>query len=128
MAGLTFDTGPLIALERGDARAEGWLQVALEEGTAWIVPAVAVAECWRGGSRSALLARALRTCRFRATDDGIARAAGSLLGAVGSDATIDAIVVATAASEGADVLTTDPDDLRPLAAALGVRVLELSDG
>jgi len=54
-----------------------------------------------------------------ATDESIARHAGALLASADSAAAIDAIVVATAATkEDAFVLTTDPDDLAPLAALL----------
>lgn len=125
MAGLVFDSGPLIALERGDARAEAWLQLAIERGLVPTVPAVVVAETWRGGARSARLARILRLCRVRQLDDPLARAAGTLLAARQSSATIDAIVVAAAAAEGANVLTGDPGDLSPLADGLDVRVLDL---
>ena len=50
------------------------------------------------------------------TNETIARAGGRLLGDAGSDATIDAIVVATAAEAGGSVvLTSDPVDLNALA-------------
>jgi hypothetical protein len=61
----------------------------------------------------------------RQLDDPLARAAGTLLAARQSSATIDAIVVAAAAAEGANVLTGDPGDLSPLADGLDVRVLDL---
>lgn len=125
MARIVFDTGPLIGLERRDARAEGWLQVAIEDGVVPTVPAAALAEAWRGRSRSAILARALRLCRVRVTDESVARTAGELLALTGGAATIDAIVVATAALDGADVLTADVRDLTPLGERAGVRVLEL---
>lgn len=125
MAGIVFDTGPLIGLERGDARAEGWLQASVEYGVVPRVPAAALAEAWRGGRRSAILARALRSCRVRVTDESVARTAGELIAVTGGDATVDAIVVATAALDGADVLTADLGDLAPLGDRAGVRVLAL---
>lgn len=125
MAGVVFDSGPLIGLERREARARSWLQVAIEDGFVPRVPAVVLAEAWRGGRRSASLASALRACDVRATDEPVARAAGELIAAAGRGATIDAIVVATAALEGADVLTGDIDDLTPLGERAGVRILEL---
>lgn len=105
MAGLTIDTGAPIALERQDHRVEAWLQRAVERGVAPSVPAVALAESWRGGARSALLARALRFCQLREIDEALARAAGELLARVGGSATIDALVVATAARHGGPWLT-----------------------
>lgn len=125
MARIVFDTGPLIGLERRDAHAEGWLQVAIQDGVVPMVPAAALAEAWRGGPRSANLARALRSCRVRVTDESVARTAGELLTVIGGAATIDAIVVATAALDGADVLTADVDDLAPLGEWADVLVLEL---
>lgn len=125
MARIVFDTGPLIGIERRDVRAEGWLQALLEYGVVPRIPAAALAEAWRGGRRSANLGRALRSCRIRATDEPVARTAGELLAVAGGNSTVDAIVVATAALDGAGVLTADLDDLAPLGARAGVRVIGL---
>lgn len=125
MAGLSLDSGVLIALERRDGRARAWLREAVDRVVVPSVAAVALAECWRGGARSPTLAQALRYCVVRATDELIARRAGELLGALRSDQTIDAIVITTAQLYNEDVLTADPDDLIPLASRAGVRVLEL---
>ena len=123
--GLTLDSGALIAIERRDRRASAWLAEAVDRGTPPNVSAVVVAEVWRGGRRSALLARALRLCRIIPADEAVARAAGELLAAAGSDATIDALVVTAAAIAGDAVLTSDPHDLAPLGARVGVTVLGL---
>lgn len=49
-------------------------------------------------------------------DEAVGRTAGGLLGAASSDATVDAIVVATVIAEGGGViLTGDPDDFAALA-------------
>jgi len=61
----------------------------------------------------------------RVTDESVARTAGELLAVMGGAATIDAIVVATAALDGADVLTAVVEDLAPLGECTGVLVLEL---
>jgi predicted NAD/FAD-binding protein len=61
----------------------------------------------------------------RATDESVARAAGELLAVAGGEATIDAIVVATAALEAADVLTADTRDLTALGERAGVRIFKL---
>lgn len=125
MARIVFDTGVLIGLDRSDARAWGWLEVAIESEVVPDVPAPVLAEAWRGGRHSANLARFLKACRVRATDEPVARTAGELLAKVGGNATVDAIVVATAALERADVLTVDVGDLAPLGERAGVRVLAL---
>ena len=125
MAGVTFDSGVLIGLERADRSAQGWYGVTIGRGMTPRVPAVVVAETWRGGARAARLARALAACAITETDERIARVAGELLGVTRSANTIDALVVATAARFGDAVLTADPDDLAPLVAALGVGLLVL---
>lgn len=117
MAGVSFDTGVLIGLERGEHAAWAWLKRAAERGKPPLVSAVAVAEASRGGARSQpLLARALRACDVRPLDERLARMAGAALASVGGGAgTVDAIVAATAADAGALLVTGDPDDMAPLA-------------
>ncbi|HVS28385.1 MAG TPA: PIN domain-containing protein [Solirubrobacteraceae bacterium] len=123
MGDLVFDSGPLIGLDRGEARAEALLTVATTASAIVVVPAVVLAECWRGGSRNALLGRALHACELVATTPEQARFAGELLGRARSDDTIDALVVATAIARDATVVTGDPDDVAPLAALAGVTVI-----
>ena len=120
MGGATLDAGPLIGLERLDREVENWVAAALEEEVDLRVPAPVIAEVWRGGRRSAALARRLAMFEVVALDDATARRAGELLAAVGGSATVDAMVVATAAQRGDAVLTSDTDDLAPLARAAGV--------
>ena len=124
MAGLTLDAGPLIAWDRGDRLAHAWIAEAQERKLVPRVAAPVIAEVWRGGRRSARLAHLLKACRVDPADDPLARYAGELLGACGGDSTIDALVVAHAARCGDDVLTTDPQDLTPLAQRAGVRLIE----
>lgn len=85
------------------------------------VPAVVLAEALTGDHRrDHATDRLLRTCRVRDVDEATAREAARLRTATGRAGTVsaaDAVVAAFAGSrpDGA-ILTTDPDDLRSLAA------------
>lgn len=113
MAGLSFDTGVLIALQRRDARAWAWLRRATERGRPPLVSSVALAEACRG-PRQTWLATALRGCDVVPVTDTLARAAGLASGATGAT-TLDAIIAATAAVRGAILLTADVGDMQVLA-------------
>jgi len=84
-----------------------------------IVPAVVVAATTRGGPRDATVNRVIKTVEDVApvTED-VAREAGRLLaGARKSNATMDALIVASAARrESTIILTGDIDDITALAA------------
>ena len=124
MAGVTLDSGPLVLIDRGDDTMLAWLEVARQRGARLRTPAVAVAEVWRGGPRAARLARALAGVDVIDVDQRLARNAGILLGKASTKQrrllAIDALVVACAALGQDLVLTTDPDDLGPLADAAGL--------
>lgn len=114
MAGVSFDASVLIALDRGDERAWAWMKRAAGRHQPPIVCAAAVAEAWRDGRVQARLARALNACDVRPVDEHLAKAAGEALAAVGGG-TVDAVVAACAARDGALLVTDDPHDLRALA-------------
>lgn len=120
-----LDAGPLIGIERGDGRTLAWIRNAIRREIVLSVPATVIAEVWRGGARSARLARLLSLCQIEELDVRTARRAGELLAATRSSETLDAVLVASAAGRNDAVLTGDPDDVRPLARAAGVRVLAL---
>lgn len=115
MAGLTLDAGALIAIDRGEERVRAWLAAALRRGELPTVPAVAVAEVWRDGSRQARLARFLAGVVVEPLDQELAQRAGELQGRTATDDPVDAVVAASAASRGDQVLTSDPDDMQRLA-------------
>lgn len=120
--GFTLDAGSLIAWERRHARAMRLLDRACEHRIALTVPAVVIAEWWRG--RSGWRERMQRSFEVEPMDEALARAAGEALAAVRGATTIDAIVVASAARRGDVILTSDVGDLSRLAAHFGgVRVL-----
>lgn len=88
------------------------------------VPSVAVAEWWRG--QKGPTARLLDAFTVKPTTRSLATIAGEALAELrlGSEDTIDAIVMASAASRGDTVYTSDFDDLTRLATYFpGVRVL-----
>jgi predicted nucleic acid-binding protein len=116
MGGVTFDTGALIGLERGRTRALHVLALADPERRPITVPAVVVAEWWRGAS--VVRGRIRKGIQVEATDELLAKLAGEALAGLGRRArvdaslTIDAIVMASAARRGDVVYTSDVDDLR----------------
>ncbi|MFT3817873.1 MAG: PIN domain-containing protein [Rubrivivax sp.] len=114
MAGLTLDAGAVIGFERDDRRVVAHLKAALLAGREVTVPAVVVAEAWRGGPRSARIARLLAGCVVESVGETLARAAGEAMAKVSKAGTIDALVMACAARRGDAVLTSDPDDLTAL--------------
>jgi predicted nucleic acid-binding protein len=102
------------------------LKAALASGAELTVPAVVIAEVWRGGPRSARVAHLLASCIVDEVGDSLARDAGEALGRARGSDTIDALVMASAAKRGDAVLTSDPDDLRRLKAQFPrVRVVAL---
>ena len=122
MAGVTYDTGALIAAERGDRRM--WARHAglLAEEVLPTVPVGVLAEAWRGGSRHANLARFLAPCIVDPFERQAAERVGVLLGQVAGAQVVDASVVEGAARRGDAVVTSDPDGLDRLAQAAGVAV------
>src|SRR5262245_6863457 len=97
-AGVTLDSGALLALERGDGRMVALLQQALRSKTRFHVPAGVVGQCWRSGARQAILSRFLKSAdvEVEPLDEHLARAAGELCGATGTEDVIDASVVIVA--------------------------------
>lgn len=116
MAGVTLDTGALIAIERGDQRLQALIDEAATRGADITVPAGVVAQAWRASARQARLSRFLRLDAVTtvALDDSEARAAGALCGHAGTADVIDASVVICARSRGHAVVTGDAGDLAVL--------------
>lgn len=109
-----------------DTSVQAWLACAQEADADVVVSAATVAEVVRGTSRDATVHRVLKTVEVLDVDGTLARAAGALLGAAGTDATVDALVVATAVHAGDRVgairrvvLTSDEPDIAALAEVSG---------
>jgi hypothetical protein len=119
---LVFDTGALIALERNDRAMWQRLKLALQAREAPLSHGGIVGQAWRGrGPRQALLARALDVLDIRRLDAVLGRAAGELLARAKQDDVIDAALVLLA-SDGDRIITSDPEDLAPLARAADLDV------
>lgn len=116
---ITLDSGVLIGFERGKGHIRALLEEAWDADLAVFVPTVVVAEAWRGGARSARVARLLAASTIQPLLERVARKAGEACAHMRSATTIDAIVVASAHASGTTVVTSDPDDLVALAAHFG---------
>jgi predicted nucleic acid-binding protein len=109
-----FDTGALIAAERGKERAVRFLKLVQRGRARILIPLPVVAEWWRG--RTDTREQILAASRVVASLE-IVQAAGialSRLRDVHAKLTIDAIVMATAALTDAIVVTSDPADFERL--------------
>lgn len=125
-AGLTLDTGALIAADRGDRAFWSFWKRAISSDVDVTVPAPVLAQAWRG-PRSARIASVVTACVIESLDGERAKAVGVLLGRSQTDDVVDATVVSGASQRGDDVLTSDPADIGRLAAhAPGLaRILDL---
>ena len=114
---MTLDAGALIAVERDEREVAAGIEAAYRRGDPAVIPAVALAQAWRGptSARIDLLARHARIEPF--TEER-ARAVGELLARSGTSDVVDAAVALSAASRGGVLLTSHPDDMRRLAAYL----------
>lgn len=120
MSRLVLDAGAFVAFERGDVATRARLAAARKLGMDLVTTAPVVAQVWRDGRRQALVARLVAATRVDAPDDTAARAAGELLATTRGTDVVDALL-AVLTRGGDTLLTSDPDDLRPLLAAAGVR-------
>ena len=114
MAGLTFDAGALIAAERGDRAFWTLWKEAIRRDADVTVPSAVVAQVYRG-PRSAVISRVLAAGVVEPLDDRRAREVGRLLGTARASDVIDATVIASAASRGDAIVTSDPGDIGAIA-------------
>jgi hypothetical protein len=114
VAGLTLDAGALIAYERGQEHIRKILAVGYERGFVPTIPAIALAEVWRGDAKDARIARLLKACSIEVVDERLARAAGGLRRATPGANAVDACVAIGVRRRGDAIATSDPDDMRAL--------------
>jgi predicted nucleic acid-binding protein len=114
---LTFDTGALIAWERNRDSVNKVVAAANALQKRIYVPEVVLAEWWRGYTKRRIeILQAVAIDRLTSQQ---AKVAGEVLAHLNVDGggaalTIDALVMASAASRGDVVYTSDPDDLLEL--------------
>ena len=115
-AGVTLDTGALIALNRGERRMITLLDQALMARKAFRIPAGVVGQVWRHGRTQATLARFLKAPEVEIVplDEHLSRSCGELCGATGTSDVIDASVVIVAKERNDVIVTSDAEDLRRL--------------
>lgn len=124
MSGYTYDTGVLIAAERNARIVWALHRRLLEQGNRPSVPSTVLAQAWRGGPQ-AQMSRLLAGCEVHPLTETHARECGRLLARASSSDIVDASAVIVARDRGEVVLTSDPDDLGPLSAALGRPLVEI---
>jgi hypothetical protein len=120
--GITYDTGALIAADRGERRMWARHRALLLRRVVPTVPAPVVAQSWRGSNRQVLLARLLSGCDVEALDHGQARSVGALAARAATSDVVDACVVEGALRRGDLVVSSDEGDLRSIAVAAGGRL------
>lgn len=117
--GVTYDTGALVAADRGERRMWARHRALLTRRQVPTIPAPVVAQSWRGGGRQALLARLLAGCDVEALADGQARAVGAMAARAGTTDIVDACVTEGALRRHDLVVSSDETDLIAIAGAAG---------
>jgi hypothetical protein len=105
----------LIALERGDQEVVAILWGAISMALNVVIPASALAQVWRGGPRSASLARLVAASEVDPLHEERAKEVGLRLGLRGATDVSDAHVICCASEYRATVATSDPGDIEALA-------------
>ena len=125
MAGVTFDAGGLIALDRKDRRVIALLARAAETKSPVTIPASSLAQAIRRPERQVRLARLIRqpTTTVRELDRVDATNIGRLLAASESADVVDAHVVICARRADQRVITSDPTGLHALDPGLELTII-----
>jgi hypothetical protein len=122
VSGVTYDSGALIAAERGERRMWARHRALLLRRVVPVVPAPVVAQCWHGAPRQAQLAQLLAGCETETLDDTRARATGTLAGRARTTDIVDASVVEGALRRDDLIISSDEGDLTAIAAAISRRI------
>lgn len=119
---LVLDAGALVAVERLDRAVIALIKRERLAGRAPVTHGGIIGQVWRGGAgRQASLAKFLAGLEVVPLDAALGRRVGLLLARSKASDVIDA-AVALLASDGDEILTSDPRDLRPLVRATGAHV------
>ena len=122
MAGVTYDTGALVAAERNHRAMWALHAGFLAEEVVPSVPAPVLAEAWRGGGWQASLSRLLAMCEVEAMSEEQARHVGVLAGKAAHDDIVDVTVVEGAARRRDAIVTSNEAHIRAIAEAAGARL------
>lgn len=119
---LVLDAGAFVAVERSDRDVVAVIKAEEVAGRPPVTHGGVVGQVWRsGGPRQAKLARLLRGVDVAPLDESMGKQAGLLLARCTRDDVVDAAVVLLA-TDGDEILTSDPDDLHELAIAADLHV------
>jgi len=120
---LVLDAGALIEVDRNPrGEVSHACNRAIKDGLPPLLPAVVWAQVYRNGSRQVHLVRLRNTCETIPFTDQTADEVGRLLAKSGGSDVVDAAIVLAAMACRGIVLTSDPHDLRRLAAANGAHL------
>jgi hypothetical protein len=111
---LVLDAGALIGFERGSRELAVTIEQIHELDGETIIPASALGQVWRGGSKSARLARLIEGSDVDTLDEDRAKEVGLRLGARGGSDITDAHVVCCAVERRAVIATSDRHDIEAL--------------
>jgi hypothetical protein len=119
---LVLDAGALIAVERADRDTIVLIKQELLNGRTPVTHGGIIGQVWRGGAgRQASLSRLLPALDVAPLDEALGRRAGILLGKAQMSDVVDAALVILA-RDGDFLMTSDPDDIEPLAEVSGIHV------
>ena len=119
---LILDAGALIAVERADRDTVALIKQELLNRRSPVTHGGILGQVWRGGSgRQAHLARLIPALDVVPLDEVLGRRAGVLLGRTRLEDVVDAALVLLAA-DGDSLLTSDPDDITPLARTAALHI------
>jgi hypothetical protein len=118
---LVLDAGAFNAFERDDRLLMALLKRELLSRRRPRTHGGVVGQIWRAGARQARLARLLQAIEIVSLDLDLGRRAGLLLGRARKADVVDSALVLLA-SDGDWIVTSDPDDIHPLAEGAGLHV------
>jgi hypothetical protein len=118
--GLTFDTGLLIAAEKRSRLFHAIWNESVQRRARRTVPMPVLAQVWR--SNTVMIARVLKACTIEGLTERRSKEIGVLLGESATSDIVDASVVLGAVERDDAIVTSDPDDILRLLAAVGADI------